>query len=55
MLPEGFIGAVVVFPVGLHIGEEGGGAVGLEDLRDVFVLAAFVAVFAEGAIAVIRR
>ena len=29
MLPERFVGAVVVFPVGVHVGEEGVGAIGL--------------------------
>ena len=29
VLPEGFVGTVVVFPVRVHVGEERGGAVGL--------------------------
>ena len=53
VLPEGFVVARVVFPVGFHVGEEGGGVVGLEDGGDVGVLAGFVAVLGEGAVAVV--
>ena len=44
VLPEGLVVAAVVGPVGAHVGQEGVAAVGLEDLRDVGVLPALVAV-----------
>ena len=53
VLPEGFVVAGVVFPVGLHVGEEGGGVVGLEDGGYVGVLAGFVAVLRKCAVAVV--
>ena len=53
VLPEGFVVAALVFPVGAHVGEEGGAAVGGEDGADVGVLAGFVAVLVVGAVAVV--
>ena len=53
VLPEGFVVAAVVFPVGFHVGEEGCAAVGGEDGADVCVLAGFVAVLAVSTVAVI--
>ena len=54
MLPERLIFALVIFPVGVHVIEEGGGAGGCDDGADVGVGASGVAVGVEGAIAVVR-
>lgn len=54
VLPEGFVVAGDVFPVGGHVGEEVGAAVRLQDLRDVGVLPRFVAVLVVRAVAVVR-
>ena len=44
VLPEGFVVAALVFPVGGHVGEEDVGVVGGEDRAYVCVLTGFVAV-----------
>lgn len=53
VLPEGLVVAAVVLPVGFHVGEERGAAVGGQDGADVGVLSGFVAVLAVRAVAVV--
>ena len=53
VLPEAFVVAVHVFPVGVHVGQEIGLARRLQDLRDVCVCATGVAVGVIGPVAVI--
>ena len=53
VLPEGFVVAALAFPVDVHVREEVVGAVVLQDLSDVCVLAGLVAVLIVGAIAAI--
>lgn len=54
VLPEGFVVAFVVLPVGRHVGEEGwGGGRGGENRGDVFVDARGVAVGFVGAVAAV--
>lgn len=53
VLPKGFVGAVGVFPVRVHVGEQVSGGEGVEDLGDVGVLAGWVAVGLVGAVAVV--
>jgi hypothetical protein len=52
VLPEGFVVALVVFPVGLHVGEETGVG-GLEDLGYVGVGTGIVTIGFVGAVAVV--
>lgn len=49
--PQALVIAFVIFPVHGHVGEEIGGAKGLEDVSDVVVGAAVIAVGFVGAIA----
>lgn len=53
VLPETLVVAGVVFPVGAHVIEDVVAVVSFEDLGDVFVLAALVAVRVVGSVAVI--
>jgi len=54
VLPERLVVAGVVFPVGVHLGEESGFAVGFEDGGDVGVFARGIAECVVGAIAAVR-
>ena len=53
VLPEALVVASLVFPVGVHVGEEVG-VRGLDDGADVGVCARGVAVGVVGAVAVVR-
>lgn len=53
VVPEGFVLALVVFPVGGHVGEEVGGAEGVENRADVGVGARRVTACIEAAIAAV--
>lgn len=53
VIPEAFVVALVVFPVGVHVAEEGGLAGGGQDGGDVCVGAIRVAVGVVGAVAVV--
>jgi hypothetical protein len=54
VLPEGLCGSTVGHPVVLHVAQEIGLAIGLEDLSDVGVGTRGIAVGFVGAIAVVR-
>ena len=54
VLPEVFVVALVVFPIGVHVAQEIGLAGGGDDGGDVVVFAARIAVLLVGAVAAIR-
>jgi hypothetical protein len=54
VLPERLVVAGVVFPIGVHVGEESGFAVGLKDTGYVGILAGGIAECVVSAIAAIR-
>ena len=53
VLPEGFVVAAFVFPIGVHVAEEVGLTGGVEDGGDVGVCAGGIAVGVVGAVAVV--
>lgn len=54
VLPEALVITLVVLPVGLHVGQQLGPALRLEDLCDVRILARRIAELLVGAVAVVR-
>lgn len=53
MLPEGFVISSLVFPIGIHVVQEAGCTVRLQDGGDIGILAVHVTVLIVGAVTVV--